>query len=260
MPRPASEMLTDREAQIMDILWELREATAEQVRQRLVDEPHDSTVRTLLRVLKAKRYVRIRGRQPAVYVPIVAKKDAQHTAAGRLIDRFFGGSANEPRFATSGRRAAFARRDRKAQEQVSLTTLQGRPIMTFLERLHDISCASAAGAGGELLLKATAVLAVALVLDFLLHRRMLLACSATWNGALVLLALLPIACLALPAKRVASTASVVANVAASTELSPVVAPTTSLPENRRSGILPLEKSGGTALLQPKSRRYDRGSG
>ena len=95
MPRPASEMLTDREAQIMDILWELKEATAEQVRQRLADDSHDSTVRTLLRVLKAKRYVRIRGRQPAIYVPIVAKKDAQHTAARRLIDRFFGGSANE---------------------------------------------------------------------------------------------------------------------------------------------------------------------
>jgi BlaI family penicillinase repressor len=95
VPRRASEMLTEREAQIMDILWELREATAEQVRERLADEPHDSTVRTLLRVLKVKRYVRIRGRQPAVYVPIVGKKDAQHTAARRLIDRFFGGSANE---------------------------------------------------------------------------------------------------------------------------------------------------------------------
>jgi predicted transcriptional regulator len=88
-------MLTDREAQIMDILWELREATADQVRERLADDPHDSTVRTLLRVLKDKGYVRVRGRQPAVYVPLVAKKDAQHTAARRLIDRFFGGSANE---------------------------------------------------------------------------------------------------------------------------------------------------------------------
>jgi predicted transcriptional regulator len=95
VPRPASEMLTDREAQIMEILWELKEATAEQVRERLADDSHDSTVRTLLRVLKTKRYVRIRGRQPAVYIPIVAKKDAQHTAARRLIDRFFGGSANE---------------------------------------------------------------------------------------------------------------------------------------------------------------------
>jgi BlaI family transcriptional regulator, penicillinase repressor len=95
MPRPSSEMLTDREAQIMEILWELREATAEQVRARLPDNPHDSTVRTLLRVLKDKGYVRTRGRQPAVYLPLVAKEVAQHTAARRLIDRFFGGSANE---------------------------------------------------------------------------------------------------------------------------------------------------------------------
>ena len=95
MPRPSSEMLTDREAQIMEILWELQQATAEQVRERLPDNPHDSTVRTLLRVLKVKGQVRIRGRQPATYVPIVPKKVAQHNAARRVIDRFFGGSANE---------------------------------------------------------------------------------------------------------------------------------------------------------------------
>ena len=59
MPRPSSEMLTDREAQIMEILWELQQATAEQVRERLPDNPHDSTVRTLLRVLKVKGQVRI---------------------------------------------------------------------------------------------------------------------------------------------------------------------------------------------------------
>jgi predicted transcriptional regulator len=94
MPRPSAEILTDREAQIMEILWEQREATAEQVRERLPDHPHDSTVRTLLRVLKDKGYVRIRGRQPAVYVPIVAKEKAQRTAARRLIERFFGGSAD----------------------------------------------------------------------------------------------------------------------------------------------------------------------
>ena len=65
--------------------------------------------------------------------------------------------------------------------------------MTIIERLHDISFASTAGTGGELLLKATAVLAVAVALDFLVHRRMPLTCSAGWNGTLVLLALLPIA-------------------------------------------------------------------
>jgi beta-lactamase regulating signal transducer with metallopeptidase domain len=94
--------------------------------------------------------------------------------------------------------------------------------MTILERLHDIGFTSAAGVGGELLLKATVVLAAALVLDFLLHRRLLLTCSATWNGTLVLLALLPIACLILPAKRVASTPSVAAKGTTVTEPSPAM--------------------------------------
>src|SRR6476661_4314888 len=94
MARPPSDFLTEREAQIMEILWLQGEATAETVRQSLPDEPHDSTVRTLLRVLKAKGYVRIRGRQPAIYVPIVPRHEVQHTATRRLVEQFFGGSAN----------------------------------------------------------------------------------------------------------------------------------------------------------------------
>ena len=95
MPRPPSELLTDREAQIMEILWNRGQATAEEVRAALADEPHDSTVRTLLRVLKEKGYARITGRQPAVYEPAVPRADVQQSAARRLLDRFFGGSADQ---------------------------------------------------------------------------------------------------------------------------------------------------------------------
>jgi BlaI family transcriptional regulator, penicillinase repressor len=95
MPRPPSELLTDREAQIMEILWNRGQATAEEVRAALADDPHDSTVRTLLRVLKEKGYARITGRQPAVYEPAVPRADVQQSAARRLLDRFFGGSADE---------------------------------------------------------------------------------------------------------------------------------------------------------------------
>jgi predicted transcriptional regulator len=92
MARPASSGLTDREAQIMDILWREGSATAETVREALPDNPHDSTVRTMLRVLKDKGYVRIRGRQPAVYVPRVGLATVQTKAAKNLVSRFFGGS------------------------------------------------------------------------------------------------------------------------------------------------------------------------
>jgi BlaI family transcriptional regulator, penicillinase repressor len=93
MARPVSDSLTEREAQIMEILWARGDATAETVRQALPDEPHDSTVRTLLRVLKDKGYVRVKGRQPVTYLPRVSREQAQSKAAKSLLARLFGGAA-----------------------------------------------------------------------------------------------------------------------------------------------------------------------
>jgi BlaI family transcriptional regulator, penicillinase repressor len=93
MPRPTSQTLTERESQLMEILWRLGPATAEAIRAEIPDEPHDSTVRTLLRILQRKGYVRIRGRQPAVYEAKVARQEAQSAATQSLLSRLFGGSA-----------------------------------------------------------------------------------------------------------------------------------------------------------------------
>ena len=94
MVRPTSETLTEREAQIMSILWELGEASADEVRERLPDDLHDSTVRTLLRVLTTKGYVRAnRKSRPAVYRAVVPQSSVQEKAARGLLQRFFGGSA-----------------------------------------------------------------------------------------------------------------------------------------------------------------------
>lgn len=94
MARPGSETLTEREAQIMDVLWRNAEATAEQVREALPDEPHDSTVRTLLRVLESKGYVAHESRGKAfVYRASVPREKAQRHAVRSLLSRFFGGSA-----------------------------------------------------------------------------------------------------------------------------------------------------------------------
>jgi predicted transcriptional regulator len=94
MARGQSETLTDREAQIMDVVWRLGEATAEAVREALPDAPHDSTVRTLLRVLEAKGYVAHEARGKAfVYRAAVARDQAQRRALRSVLSRFFGGSA-----------------------------------------------------------------------------------------------------------------------------------------------------------------------
>ena len=94
MPRPPSESLTQREAQIMDVLWRAGSATAERIRQELPDEPHDSTVRTLLRILENKGYVKhtVRGKA-YLYRPAVRRASAERKAVLNVIKRFFGGSA-----------------------------------------------------------------------------------------------------------------------------------------------------------------------
>ncbi len=94
MTRPANESLTPRESQIMESLWSSGPATAEQIREHLTDAPHDSSVRTLLRVLEGKGYVRhsLQGKA-YVYEAIVERSSAQSQAASSLLKRLFSGSA-----------------------------------------------------------------------------------------------------------------------------------------------------------------------
>jgi BlaI family transcriptional regulator, penicillinase repressor len=94
MARRPSETLTEREAQIMDIVWRLGEATADQVRTALPDGPHDSTVRTFLRVLVSKKYLTHEMRGKAyIYRAAVARQKAQGRALRAMVVRMFGGSA-----------------------------------------------------------------------------------------------------------------------------------------------------------------------
>lgn len=96
MPRPPSEMLTEREAQIMDALWRLTEATAEEIRAELPGEPHDSTVRTLLRVLEGKGFVAHETRgKTFIYRAAAARDKVQRKALRSFLARLFGGSAED---------------------------------------------------------------------------------------------------------------------------------------------------------------------
>src|SRR4051812_8323513 len=96
MARGRSETLTVREAQIMDVIWRLGEATAEQIREGLEDRPHDSTIRTLLRVLETKGYVTHEARGKAFsYRAAIGRQKVQGHALGRVLAQFFGGSAED---------------------------------------------------------------------------------------------------------------------------------------------------------------------
>jgi BlaI family transcriptional regulator, penicillinase repressor len=96
MARETSQSLTEREAQIMDIVWRLGEVTAEQVREALPGAPHDSTVRTLMRVLENKGYLthKVRGKA-YVHRARVERNKAQGLAVRSILNRFFAGSAED---------------------------------------------------------------------------------------------------------------------------------------------------------------------
>lgn len=93
MPRRPSETLTPREAQVMGLLWAAGKATADDIREALPDQPHDSTVRTILRVLISKGYVkRADGEATIIYRPAVARAKVERKALRSFLQRFFGGS------------------------------------------------------------------------------------------------------------------------------------------------------------------------
>ena len=57
MPSQKSGALTGREAEIMGILWRLGASSADTIRAEMSGNPHDSSVRTILRVLEEKGHV-----------------------------------------------------------------------------------------------------------------------------------------------------------------------------------------------------------
>ena len=88
--------LSRRERQIMDILYELGEASAEAVRKRLPDPPSYSAARAMLAKLEDKGHVEHFERDLRyVYVPTVAKSVVRRSAASRLVRTFFGGSVTQ---------------------------------------------------------------------------------------------------------------------------------------------------------------------
>ena len=94
MATPSHHALSRRERQIMDILYRRRRATAGEVMADLSGDPNYSTVRTQLRVLERKGYVRHEeAGLRYVYLPAVARHAARKTALRHLVETFFDGSA-----------------------------------------------------------------------------------------------------------------------------------------------------------------------
>ena len=85
--------LTDREADLMQILWERGASTAAEVRERLRDDLAYTTVLTVLRTLEAKGYVDHKedGRAHR-YRARIAEQAARSNAVKHLMRKLFRGS------------------------------------------------------------------------------------------------------------------------------------------------------------------------
>ena len=87
--------LSRREREIMDILYQLGEATAAEVRERLLDPPSYSAVRAMLAKLEGKGHIGHEQQGPRyVFSPVVAKTEARDSAMSKLVSTFFGGSTS----------------------------------------------------------------------------------------------------------------------------------------------------------------------
>ena len=84
---------TDRQLDIMAVLWENGAATVAEVRDALPDELAYTTVLTILRTLEEKGYVTHdeEGRAHR-YRPLVAREKAEKSAVSKLVKKLFRGS------------------------------------------------------------------------------------------------------------------------------------------------------------------------
>jgi predicted transcriptional regulator len=93
MARKTYLRLSNRERQIMDVLYRVGEATAAEVREMLPEPPSYSAVRATLRILEEKGQVHHEEQGPRyLFRPAVARDRAKRTAVRHLLTTFFDGS------------------------------------------------------------------------------------------------------------------------------------------------------------------------
>ncbi len=88
--------LSRRERQIMDIIYQFKEATVAQVLAKLPNPPSYSAVRALLRVLEEKGHLAHKQDGPRyVFSPTLSREKARQNALKHLVKTFFDDSTEE---------------------------------------------------------------------------------------------------------------------------------------------------------------------
>ena len=86
--------LTQRELDIMSVLWELGEATVTEVRDRVDPNLAYTSISSMIRTLEIKGYVSHRRGEGKthVYLPAIDAEAAGESVLGRVLDKVYGGS------------------------------------------------------------------------------------------------------------------------------------------------------------------------
>ena len=86
--------LTQRELDIMSVLWDLGEATVTEVRDRVDPNLAYTSISSMIRTLEIKGYVAHRRGEGKshVYFPVIDSETAGESVLGRVLDKVYGGS------------------------------------------------------------------------------------------------------------------------------------------------------------------------
>ena len=88
--------LTRREREIMDILYQSGQCTAQEVLERMAEPPSYSAVRALLRLLEERGHVKHKKEGIRyVYLPAVSRGTARRKALAHVVATFFEGSVEQ---------------------------------------------------------------------------------------------------------------------------------------------------------------------
>ena len=186
----------------MEAVWRLGAATAEQVRESLPEPLHDSSVRTLLRILESKGYLTHEARGKAyVYTAKVARAKAQGSALRDVLARFFGGSAEDLvlRLIEEDHLTLEQLDEAASRRAATWPAPQRRRAMNGILDSSDGWAQASVGFGLDVAAKATVLFLLAWLAHAALGRRRARERSAVWNACLLGLLCLPVASLAFPA-------------------------------------------------------------
>jgi predicted transcriptional regulator len=99
MGRPPAKDLTERELEVMHVIWTQGEATAAEARERLAATGLDrtyTTIANLVRTLHEKGFLRqVNAERPFVYRAVRSYEDVSGRLLGDLVQRVFRGSRSQ---------------------------------------------------------------------------------------------------------------------------------------------------------------------